>query len=132
MTKSDLKRVIELGEKATPGPWEVDENDPMYAACIFAPQSVTCYDEDMEDAPVNAIAKPMCDCIAHVRRDMSLIAHYRTAAPEMARALLAIHDALDLNDNMDEPFDQIGGHSAVLDNSSCVKEIKRILKGGTP
>lgn len=84
MRKEDLQRVIELGEKATRGPWDADSEGisrspwmGLTRAKVLLTPASDAWGEDGEE-------------------NQMLIAHYRTAAPEMARMLLEIHEAFDM------------------------------------
>ena len=86
MNKQDLQKVIDLGEKATKGPWDVDRF-PGAPPLLVAPNpgtAVVCTfrHERIESLPLET-----------KEANAALIASYRTAAPEMARMILAIHDA---------------------------------------
>jgi hypothetical protein len=80
-----LKKVIDLGEKATKGPWMDD-----YAQNESSVQTV---------CGGNGFPPPMIipwmESGGNRMRDFRAIAHYRTAAPEMARMLLEIHEVID-------------------------------------
>lgn len=68
-----IQRVLDLDKQATPGPWvpwlvkDRDEDDTLWIA------TSSCHNADE----------------AQVRKDAALIAEYRTAAPDLARALVA-------------------------------------------
>ena len=89
MNREELQKVIDLGEKATKGPWMDD-----YAQNESSVQTV---------CGGNGFPPPMIipwmESGGNRMRDFRAIAHYRTAAPSMARMLLEIHEALDKVDN---------------------------------
>lgn len=120
MTRSDLndcrhlERVIKLDEKATGDYWIYQDQSPWDDDPII--QAVTMNSEGTYPESLTAI----CHNIEGDDRpnDMEAIAAYRTLAPSMARALLAIHEIIDAHDER------------LPDAEIQLDAIKRILKGG--
>ncbi len=70
-------RVLELDAKATPGPWDYDLN-----------HTVAVVEPDREWG--ESICRIFGVASNH-KHDAKVIAHYRTAAPALAHAVLALH-----------------------------------------
>lgn len=118
-TIEELRRVIELDGKATPGPWDA-------GTIGFGVRHLERnWEPYMENLPEGFNAPGRNDGDAGMG-DGYFISFTRTAAPSMARALLAIHEAIKTGD------DFLGGSKKVnaISDRETVEAIKRILGRG--
>lgn len=96
--KKQAQESLALAERATPGPWRVDHDGRRRpdGGHVYFP-SVRFYESPshpMRGAVVinDGIEPTMEQCMATA----ALIAHARTALPDLAKALLAVCEALDV------------------------------------
>lgn len=77
-----IQRVLELDKQATGGPWMLSGSEPDDTVRV-----------DMATKPYHRITADANETRTR-KANCTLIAEYRTAAPELARALLEMHAAL--------------------------------------
>ena len=112
-TIEELRRVIELDGKATPGPWDA-------GTIGFGVRHLERnWEPYMENLPEGFNAPGRNDGDAGMG-DGYFISFTRTAAPSMARALLAIHEIVDKYDGMPDAAE-------LAKNESFVRAVKRAL-----
>lgn len=84
----DYDRLRELAEKASHGPWEVEEFEEQYTGC----PGVTKFYLGSEDMQNIAVGEATDRHYAQAENNFALI----TLAPDMARELLALRDGIEV------------------------------------
>ena len=91
----DYKQILEICEKATPGPWKLQITDRDYLKKEYAAQRIN----DEKDVEILKVYSPQRDTLAR-DNNADLIVLARTSLPELIERCMALEKVVDTAKNM--------------------------------